>query len=71
MNSEPASLPDNWSLRSNEISANVYRITAKATDGRCIEVTATETELDRLTREVMDSIKESDRQLAERFKRTR
>jgi hypothetical protein len=63
-------LPPNWSLDVNESSVGIYRIVADATDGRRIEVTAFDDDVERKTEQVFDSIYDSDRQVAERHIRS-
>jgi hypothetical protein len=57
-----AGIPDNWTLDSNEIAPYVFKVTAIAEDGRRIESTGSDEEA--LRREVVDSIKDSDAQVA-------
>jgi sigma54-dependent transcription regulator len=64
-------LPADWSLDIKEVSPSVYRIRAHATDGRRIEAMTTEIDLERVTKEMVDSARDSDRQVAERFGQAR
>ena len=58
-------VPANWNIDSTEVSAGVYRIVATATDGRRIEMIGKD--LERFEQEVIASIADSDRQVAERL----
>jgi sigma54-dependent transcription regulator len=71
MNYESVCVPENWTLNSDELSANVYRVVSAARDGRRIEATATESELGRVTREIIQSIHESNHRIAEKSKQAR
>lgn len=54
-------IPDHWHVQTDEIAAYVFRITAKALDGRRIEATGSDEE--EMLRQVVASIRDSDRQV--------
>jgi hypothetical protein len=56
-------IPSNWTLKAKEISPCQFRVTAKAADGRLIEITGTDE--DSMTERVAVFILESDAQVAE------
>ena len=58
---QEAGIPGNWRIETDKIAAYVWNVTAEALDGRKIEAIGSDEE--NLRRQVVDSIRDSDRQI--------
>jgi hypothetical protein len=67
MNIDLPKLPEHWTLSIKEISMNAYRVSAEASDGRCVETLTGEVDLERVLQEIAESVRNSDRQMAEKL----